>query len=96
MTRLPLLMLASCLLTACAAGPTPMPAAPIRVPPPASLTTAPQRLPPPASGRLRDLEANHLQVARAYHQLASQHCRLLEFLEAAKPDCNHWRLAPQP
>lgn len=91
MTRLPLLMLVSCLLSACAAGPQPMPASPIKVPPPPSLTAPPAPLPPPRSGLIPDLEANHQQVARAYHQLASQLCRLLEFLEAAPPECQKFQ-----
>lgn len=94
MTRLLLLIAASCLLTACAAGPMPMPVPELKVPPPANLTAPPPPLPAPASGRLRDLEANHLQVARAYHQLASQLCRLLEFLEQPAADCQAWRQAP--
>lgn len=94
MTRLLPLMLASCLLTACAAGPMRTPAPELKVPPPPNLTAPPAPLPPPASGRVPDLEANHLQVARAYHQLASQLCRLLEFLEAAPSDCQAWRHEP--
>lgn len=94
MTRLTLLMVACCLLSACAAGPTPMPVSPIKVPPPPNLTAPPAPLPPPASGRVPDLEANHLQVTRAYHQLASQLCRLLEFLEQAPSECQAWRKAP--
>lgn len=94
MTRLPLLMLASCLLTACAVGPMRTPAPDIKVPPPPNLTAPPAPLPPPASGRVPDLEANHRQVALAYHQLASQLCRLLEFLEQAPTECQAWRQAP--
>lgn len=94
MTRLLTLTLASCLLSACAAGPMRMPADELKVPPPPNLTAPPAPLPPPASGRVRDLEANHRQVARAYHQLASQLCRLLEFLEQAPSDCQAWRAAP--
>ena len=70
----------------------PMPMPPIPVPPPASLTTPPPPLPPPLSGRMRDLEANHRQVAQAYHLLASQMCSLLTFLmvrrDAQADDCN--------
>lgn len=90
MTRLLMLTLACCLMTACAAGPMPMPASPIPVPPPPSLTAPPQALPPPASGRVPDLEANHRQVARAYHQLASQLCGLLAFLQAEPTECKAW------
>ena len=59
----------------------PVTAPPIQVPPPANLTAPPRPLPAPVSGRLQDLETNHRQVAQAYHQLASQMCRLLAFLE---------------
>lgn len=90
MTRLLPLMLASCLLTACAAGPRPTPASLIQVPPAPNLTTPPPPLPPPASGQMRDLEANHQQVARAYHQLASQLCRLLAHLQVAPRECSRW------
>lgn len=98
MTRPPLWMtlLACSLLTACAAGPRPMPAAPIKVPPPPNLTTPPPPLPPPASGRMADLEANHRQVARSYHQLASQLCRLLALLEADPPECKAWHRDAAP
>lgn len=94
MTRLTLLTLASCLLIGCAAGPMRTSAPDLKVPPPANLTAPPAPLPPPASGLVPDLEANHLQVARAYHQLASQLCRLLEYLEAAPSECRAWRSAP--
>lgn len=90
MTRLTLLMLACCLLIGCAAGPTRMPASEIKVPPSPNLTAPPPPLPPPASGRVPDLEANHRQVARAYHQLASQLCRLLAFLEVEPTECKAW------
>lgn len=87
MTRLTLLTVACCLLSACAAGPPPMPVQPIPVPPPANATAPPQPLPPPASGRVSDLEANHLQVARQYHLLASGYCRLLQYLEIHHEEC---------
>jgi len=101
MTRLTLWMAACCLLAACAAGPQPTlvplaPEPPLTVPPQASLLVPPAPLPQPTSGRMRDLEANHLQVARAYHQLASQLCGLLLHLKqpVAEP-CRPW-LAPDP
>jgi len=87
MHRLTLLTAACCLLSACASGPQPMPVEPIKVPPPSNATAPPRQLPPPASGQMRDLEANHQQVARAYHQLASQHCRLLQYLEIQHGEC---------
>lgn len=91
------LALVSCLLLGCAAGlqPTPDPSltAPVPVPPPASLLTPPPPLPPPRSGRLGDLEANHLEVTRRYHQLASQLCQLLAYLQAPVSGCP---LSPPP
>ncbi|MES2946225.1 MAG: hypothetical protein V4772_25425 [Pseudomonadota bacterium] len=94
---LPLLILAACLLLGCASGTTPTPDALIQsipIPPPASLTQAPPQLPPAASGQLADLEANHLQVTRAYHQLAARMCNLLAFLEISRDECQHWADAP--
>jgi hypothetical protein len=81
MRRLILSMLAACLLNACALGPTPMPAPALVIPPPPNLTAPPQPLPMPLSGQMRDLEANHRQVAKQYHQLARQLCGLLSFLQ---------------
>lgn len=100
MRRWTLLMAACCLLSACASGPTPMPAvaAPRRleVQPPPNLTQPPATLPPPASGRMRDLEANHLQVAQTYHDLAIRYCRLLLFLQQwhAADGCRPWLTDP--
>lgn len=84
--------LASSLLLACAAGPQPMPdpgvTQPLPVKPEASLLLPPRRLPgPPRSGKPEDLEANHRQVARVYHQLASQLCGLLIYLQAPTDGC---------
>ena len=87
MRHLTLLIAASCLLSACASGPPPMLARPIPVPPPPNVTAPPQPLPPPASGRMADLEANHREVARLYHQLASQTCRLLQYLQITPDEC---------
>lgn len=80
--RLPTpLIFACCLMSACALGPLPTPAREIPVPPPPNLTQQPQALPPPRSGQMRDLEANHRVVTKAYHLVASQLCQLLAFLE---------------
>lgn len=87
MHRLILWTAASCLLSACASGPPPMLVPSLPVPPPSNTTAAPLPLPAPSSGRLRDLEANHLAVALLYHQLASRHCRLLQHLQAMPPEC---------
>jgi hypothetical protein len=92
--RLLTALLAACLLSACASGIKPMPDAqalqPIQVQPQANLTQAPQKLPAPKSGAVPNLEANHRQVARQYHQLASQHCGLLQFLLLAPEGCKPW------
>lgn len=90
MRPLTLLMLVCCLLSGCAHGPMPTPPAPIEIPPPANLTSPPQQLPQPSSGQMRDLEANHLQVAEAYHQLAAKYCGLLAFLEINHDACRFW------
>lgn len=77
--------LAICLLSACASGVQPTPPALEQLPairPQASLLQAPQSLPQPANGSLPELEANHRQVAKAYHLLAAQLCSLLAFLES--------------
>lgn len=94
MRLLTLLIAACCLLNGCAAGPTPMPGEPIKVPPPANLTAPPQPLPPPASGQMRDLESNHRETARAYHQLSLQMCNLLDFLEINHDECKPWANSP--
>lgn len=89
----PILMLACCLLSACASGQQPMlvqaapQIQPIKVPPQASLTTPPQTLPQPTSGHPLDLELNHRQVALAYHQLAARYCALLLTLEIEHREC---------
>lgn len=90
MRRLLLMTTMCCLMTACASGARPMQADPIQVPPPANLTTAPQELPQPSSGRIQELETNHREVARAYHQLATQVCSLLAFLQMTPEGCEPW------
>lgn len=90
MRRLLLPIAMCCLMSACAFGVTPTPADPIEVKPEASLTVAPRPLPQPPTGRIQDLEANHRDVAKAYHQLASQTCRLLAFLQLPTEGCEPW------
>lgn len=91
MRRLLLSITTCCLMTACVSGALPTPAPePIPVKPEANLTAVPLPLPQPATGRIQDLEANHVQVARAYHQLASQVCRLLVFLQVPTEGCELW------
>ena len=94
MRLLTLLIVACCLLNGCASGLTPTPVEPIKVPPPANLTAPPQPLPPPDSGQMRDLESNHRETARAYHQLAQQMCNLLAFLEINHDECKPWANSP--
>lgn len=86
-----LLPIAMCfLMTGCASGVTPTLDDPPQVSPQASLTAVPQPLPQPASGAIQELETNHQQVAKRYHQLASQMCRLLEFLQLPTESCEPW------
>ena len=75
--------------------PDPSLAQPVAVPPPPNLLTAPQSLPPPQSGTVADLLQNHLQVAQAYHQLASKYCRLLSYLQQAPAACAAWMTTTQ-
>ena len=82
----PLMLLSAALaLSACASGKRQMPEPEVivaqAVPAPVSLTVKPAPLPQPQSGQLPELEANHREVARAYHQLASRYCQLLAFLQ---------------
>lgn len=90
MRRLLLTMTMCCLMSACASGVPPTQDEPIQVQPEASLTVAPLPLPQPASGRIQELETNHRDVAKAYHQLASQMCRLLDFLQIKREGCEPW------
>lgn len=90
MRRLLLTITTCCLMSACSSGGPRMPEEPITVPPQANLTAAPKLLPQPRSGRIQDLEANHRDVAKAYHQLASQVCRLLQYLQADSEECKPW------
>lgn len=78
--RLTLSIAVCCLMTACAAGLRPTSVEQTKILPPANATAPPQPLPPPRSGAMRDLEANHLEVTRLYHQLAASHCSLLQWL----------------
>lgn len=92
MHRLRLLISVLCLLivSACGSPPTMVPVSPppsIKVPPAPNLTAPPEALPPPTSGLLPDLEANHREVAKAYHQLAARLCGLLQYLEIEHREC---------
>lgn len=80
-----------CLMTGCGFGVLRMPAPePIEVSPPANLIAPPRPLPQPRSGAISELESNHQQVAKAYHGLASQMCRLLEYLQLPTEGCEPW------
>lgn len=94
MRLLTLLIAVCCLTSACASGVKPTLAAPLKVPPPANLTAPPLPLPPPTSGQLRELETNHRETARTYHQLALQMCNLLLFLEIRHDECEPWTNSP--
>lgn len=97
MKLLTLLILVCCLTLGCAGGMLPTPDAsiqPIKVDPPANLTQPPAPLPAARSGAVPDLEANHRQVTKAYHLLATQMCNLLDFLEINREQCKQWRSAP--
>lgn len=85
MRSLTLSIAACCLLSACASGPQQMQAQSIK--PQAAVTTPPQPLPPPRSGAMRDLEANHREVARLYHLLAARYCGLLRELQLDDEQC---------
>ena len=83
---------ACCLMSACASGvrPTPewMPQPALTLPKvmPQELALLPPRpLPQPANGEMLQLERNHRQVAKMYHELAAQVCSLLLFLERPCP-----------
>ena len=82
-TKTLMLLSAALVLSACASGKRPMPEVIMAqaVPAPVSLTVKPAPLPQPQSGQLPELEANHREVAKAYHQLANRYCQLLAFLQ---------------
>lgn len=90
MRHLLLLTTMCCLMTACASGVTPTLDEAPAVMPQAALTKVPKALPQPASGAIQTLEANHRKVALAYHQLASQMCQLLAFLQLSTEGCEPW------
>lgn len=80
-----------CLMTGCGSGVLRMPAPEaIEVSPQANLITPPRPLPQPRSGEVAELEANHRQVAKAFHDLASQMCRLLAHLQLPTEGCEPW------
>ncbi len=92
MHHIRLLISAFCLLivSACGSPPTMVPVQPppsIKVPPPPNITAPPDLLPQPTTGQLPDLEQNHREVAKAYHQLAARLCSLLQYLEIEHREC---------
>lgn len=80
--RTPLLIMmitAALTLTACASG-VPRTTAPTLKPPEADKAECPP-LPQPTSGRLADLLADHVTVAKAYHQCRDRHKALTDWME---------------
>lgn len=90
MHRLTLSTLVCCLLAGCLSGTLPTRVDRVQVPPSPNLTAPPLPLPPALSGKVPDLEVNHRLVALQYHQLASQLCLLLAYLQLQPPDCEPW------
>lgn len=80
---IPLLLIATLALTACGFG---MTRTVVKTPPPAmpqpkvdaALLQPCQELPPAKSGRLPDLQRNHLQVTAAYHDCADRHQQTIQ------------------
>lgn len=83
MTRQRLLMVlasASWMLTACAAGAPPTQGRTAIAP--ANLTQpCPEELPQPKDGRVKTLEANHIESARLYHLCKDRHADFVQWYE---------------
>ena len=77
-------LIAVLMLTACASGKT-LIAAP-KLGAPESLKAECGELPPPQSGKTQDLLANHVAVAKAYHQCRDRHQGLVDWLEKTGND----------
>jgi len=73
-------LIAASMLTACASGTPPMVAVP-SLKPPASLMTKCKTLPMATGAALRDLVANHIEVARQYYDCADKHNALVDLIE---------------
>lgn len=86
MMRVIVLMIMSCLMSACSVGVPPIQGQ-TDVLPPASLTQAPQPLTQPENGRIRTLEENHREVTQQYHLLAVQLCELIQWLGIDRKGC---------
>lgn len=71
-------------LTACASG-GPRTMAPTLAPPAARMAPCPP-LPQPASGSLTDLLANHVAVAKVYHQCRDRHQGLIDWLKVTEKE----------
>lgn len=78
MYRLILMTLIALGLTGCVSGAQLTPTAPKRYPPP-NLTAQCQALPDPASAKGTALLANHVAVARLYHECKDRHRGLAEW-----------------
>lgn len=72
-------LIAALTLTACASGTQPM-QTPTLSPPESEMQQC-EALPPPQSGMMQDLLANHIAVAKAYHQCRDRHLGLVQWLE---------------
>lgn len=77
---LTMMVTAALILTACASG-VPRTTALTLKPPEADKAECPP-LPQPTSGSLADLLANHVTVAKAYHQCRDRHKALTDWMEA--------------
>ena len=76
----PLLLIAGWMLAGCASGTPPMAVAP-SLKPPASLLVACRTLPKATGGALRDLVANHIEVAQQYYDCADRHNELVRLID---------------
>lgn len=76
--------IAALTLTACASGGTPIAAQKLTAP--EHLKMACPDLPQPPTGKTQDLLANHVAVAKTYHQCRERHRGLADWLEKTKND----------
>jgi len=77
-----LTLIAALAMTACAHGPTQTPTPMLNRP---ATQELPEKLPPPQSGATQDLLANHVLVAKAYHQCRDLYLGLTNWLTATDP-----------
>lgn len=74
------LLIALLMLTACASGGQPMPG--LKLTPPAPQMASCPSLPQPTDTSWTALLANHIQVAKQYHQCRDNHQALVNWLQA--------------